>query len=80
MPSKQIKDLEKYILVQVDRDVIDSFEYMGIKPDNEGSYPYSYLFIKLDKSGADYLEVYGSNNCNLETHAELLWRNHKILI
>lgn len=67
----KVQDIPKdFILIQVDRDVLDILEYIGYK-DQESFNP-SYLFVKLDKSGSDYVQVYGTNSCNLDAYVTKL--------
>lgn len=66
----QVKDLSPdYILIDRDIDKNSICEYLDII--NE----YSYLFVKLDKSQADYSIIYGSNSAYLQDSVVLLWKD-----
>ena len=67
-----VKDLDspKYILETVDLDIKATLEYCGLSDQN-----WSYLFVELDKSGADITRVYGSDSCNLYSTAYLIYTN-----
>ena len=68
--QKTVKDLENYQLVQTD---IESKEiqrdYCNLVEDDY----FPYLFVKLDKSGADYKEIYGSDSADLDAYAILIY-------
>jgi len=79
---KQVKDMTNYEMVDIDRDVQDSCEFIGFNNvDNDGYTKYDILYIKLDKSGADYKEVYGHSGIMpyLENPVYLIWKDHKVL-
>jgi len=67
-----VRDLDdpKYTLIQTDFDVKDTLESIGLKKQK-----WTYLFIELDKSGADYARVYGSDSCYLDAPAYLIYTN-----
>lgn len=67
----QVKDLDKsYILVQSDIDVREiQQDFTDMKN------PFKYLFVKLDKSKADYQEIYGSDSPNLDAYVFKIYTN-----
>ena len=71
----QVKDLDQsFQLVQTDFEISSILEDLGI------SESYSYLFVKLDNSQADYSLIYGSNNANLDTYVSLLYEKSEICL
>jgi hypothetical protein len=68
---KQVKDMNKsYTLVQQDTEVQEIQQDIGIK-DNF----FTYLFVKLDKSKADYQEIYGTDSCDLDSTVFRIFTN-----
>ncbi|HEX7179133.1 MAG TPA: hypothetical protein VF220_05360 [Nitrososphaeraceae archaeon] len=68
---KQVKDMnnETYTLIQSDIEVKEILKYVGVRSD------FNYLFVKLDKSDADYEEIYGSDSCALDAYVFKIYTN-----
>lgn len=68
---KQVKDMDnnQYTLIQQDTERKEILQYVGVKAD------FSYLFVKLDSSGADYQEIYGSDSPNLDAYVFKIYTN-----
>jgi hypothetical protein len=70
MTQKTVRQLDtaEYILIQQDTEVEEIQKDIGIR-----YYYFPYLFVKLDKSGADYEQVYGADYPYLDADAYLLY-------
>jgi hypothetical protein len=60
---------KEYTLHQNDSDVEDVLDHIGIT-DDDGEY--LYLIVKMDASGTEYAEVWGTYSLDLNTQAELI--------